>query len=183
VLQWLHSHATPVGITICLAISRVGSPLTITILAIAGGVALAMRREWILLGGWAVAFTGASALDRWLKLAVHRPRPVYAARLMHHATWSFPSGHAMGSVVGFGMLAYVVLVLGPRSRPMRRLIVTASVGLIAAVGISRLYLGVHYVSDVIGGYVAGLLWLSGCIAATETARHWRNRPLRLHPMG
>lgn len=182
-LQWLHQHATPVGVAIFSAVSRLGSPVMLTVLAFAGTLALAVVGEWVVLGGWAAAFAGASLIDYWLKLAIHRPRPTYAAAVIHNPSWSFPSGHAMGSLVGYGMLAYV-LMLALRGRPAAQRAVAAGAGvLIIAIGISRLYLGVHYFSDVVGGYAAGLLWLSTCVCAVELGRRWERRALRLHPTG
>jgi len=182
ILEWMHRHATPTGMAVCIAISHVGSPITMALLAFAGGLALAALGEWILLTGWVAAFSGASLLDHWLKVAVHRPRPAYATALIQHATWSFPSGHAMGSLVGYGMLAYVLvsLIRGPRQAKLY--IVAGAALLIAAIGVSRLYLGVHYLSDVLGGYAAGLLWLALCIVGVETARRWRGKDLNLNPM-
>ena len=157
--------------------------MTMTVLAIAGAMLLAAFGEWIVLAGWATAFAGASLIDHWLKLTIHRPRPVYAAALLHSSSWSFPSGHAMGSLVGYGMLAYVLMLLARGKRGTQRWIAAAAAALIVAIGVSRLYLGVHYFSDVIGGYAAGLLWLSTCVCAVELGRRWERRALRLHPMG
>jgi membrane-associated phospholipid phosphatase len=181
VLDALHRHTTPAGMALFTVISRFGSPFTMTLLAVVGTLVLVARREWIVLGGWGGAFAGASVLDYWLKLAIHRPRPTYATALMRHASWSFPSGHAMGSLVGYGMLAYVILLLGHGSRRTQLLVGGAAALVIAAIGISRLYLGVHYISDVVGGYAAGLVWLSACVSGIEIARRWRRRALRLNP--
>jgi undecaprenyl-diphosphatase len=180
-LEWMHRHATPVGMAVCVAISHLGSPLAMTLLAFAGAFALAALDEWIVLSGWVAAFSGAAFLDRWLKLAIHRPRPAYAAALLHHPTWSFPSGHAMGSLVGYGMLAYVLVLRVGGPRRTKTLIVLGAALLIAAIGVSRLYLGVHYLSDVLGGYAAGMLWLSLCIVGVEMARRWQRRDLTLNP--
>src|SRR5256885_1697148 len=142
----------------------------VTVIAFAGAMLLAALGEWIVLAGWATAFAGASLIDHWLKLTIHRPRPVYAAALLHNPSWSFPSGHAMGSLVGYGMLAYVLMLLARGKRDTQRWIAAAAAVLIVAIGISRLYLGVHYFSDVVGGYAAGLLWLSACVCAVELGR-------------
>ncbi len=171
VLESLHRHATPGGATFFAAISRLGSPGAMTVLALSGVLLLATRREWIVLGGWVVAFVGARLIYILLKLAIHRPRPGSTAALLQQASgWSFPSGHAMGSLVGYGMLAYVMLLLVPRTRRFQLPIVTGTALLIIAIGVSRLYLGVHYFSDVVGGYAAGVLWLSACAAAVEVRR-------------
>jgi membrane-associated phospholipid phosphatase len=171
VLESLHRHTTPTGVAVFLFISKLGSPLAMTTLAAAGALVLAYRRNWIVLAGWTVAFTGTTLIDKWLKLTVHRPRPPYAGALIHDPTWSFPSGHAMGALVGFGMLAYVLLILGGATRKTNTAIVMGAALAVVMIGLSRLYLGVHYFSDVVGGYAAGLLWLFACIALLEVARH------------
>ena len=76
----------------------------------------------------------------------------------------------MGSLVGYGMLAYVLVILWVTDRTLRLFVVVATCVLVLAIGISRLYLGVHYFSDVIGGYAAGILWLTTCITGVELAR-------------
>ncbi len=76
----------------------------------------------------------------------------------------------MGSLIGYGMLAYVLVVLVVQRRALRVGVVVGAAVLIVAVGLSRLYLGVHYFSDVVGGYAAGVLWLSACISGIEVAR-------------
>ena len=172
-LESLHGHSTPDGMAVFLAISRLGSAVAMSVLALLGALLLITRRDWIVLGGWVAAFAGGGLLDQWLKLVIRRPRPPYAAALLHNPTWSFPSGHAMGALVGYGMLAYVCLILWKESRRMHITIVAAAALVIASIGMSRLYLGVHYFSDVIGGYAAGMLWLSTCISGVEVARRWR----------
>jgi len=67
----------------------------------------------------------------------------------------------------------VLVVLAIRRRAFQIAVVVGAALLIVAVGLSRLYLGVHYFSDVVGGYAAGVLWLSGTISGVEVARRWR----------
>ncbi len=93
------------------AITLLGSPVTLAVLALGVGLLLAARRQWILLGGWLAAFAGGGLLNEVLKLVIRRPRPPFAAAFLHHHSWSFPNGHAMGSLVCYGMLAYVLGVL------------------------------------------------------------------------
>jgi len=172
VLDWLHARATSTGYAVSGAISLLGDPVTLTILALAVGLLLTARREWILLAGWLAAFAGGGLLDAALKLIIRRPRPPYAAAFLPHFSWSFPSGHAMGSLIAYGMLAYVLTVLWIHRRSGQIAVVLGAALLVVAVGLSRLYLGVHYFSDVVGGYAAGVLWLSACISGIELARRW-----------
>ena len=172
-LDWLHARATATGYAVFNAISLLGSPVTLTILALAVGLLLAARREWIVLAGWLAAFAGGGLLDVVLKLVIRRPRPPGAAAFLQHFSWSFPSGHAMASLIGYGMLAYVLTLLWIHRRSAQVAVVLGAALLIIAIGFSRLYLGVHYFSDVVGGYAAGVLWLSACISGLEVARRWR----------
>jgi undecaprenyl-diphosphatase len=109
-----------------------------------------------------VAFFGAEVVNGVLKLAFHRPRPELA--FLHLETYSFPSGHSTAVTAAFGALAFL---LWPAMRSPRRRValVAAAVCLIALVGFSRLYLGVHYLSDVLGGFALGATWLSLCLFA------------------
>jgi undecaprenyl-diphosphatase len=95
-----------------------------------------------------------------LKLAFHRPRPELA--FLHLETYSFPSGHSTAATAAFGAVAFL---LWPRAGTVRRRValVVAAVGLICLVGFSRLYLGVHYLSDVLAGFALGAVWLSLCL--------------------
>jgi undecaprenyl-diphosphatase len=169
-LEWFQAHTTKSGMQIFAAISSLGSPLVMAALGLAVALALAVRRSWLVLVGWAGALGGAGVLDALLKDIIRRPRPIYASAFLHSYSFSFPSGHAMGSLVGYGMLAYLLVISWAHRWQVRVAIVSIAALLILAIGVSRLYLGVHYFSDVVGGYAAGVLWLSACITGLEIAR-------------
>lgn len=173
-LYWLQAHATPLGRAVFTWISYSGSFPAMAGLALAGCLVLALRRRWIMLIGWGTAFAGGGLLDGLLKLAIQRPRPPTTAAALVHS-WSFPSGHAMGSLIGYGMLAYLLVSLWRHRRRVQVAILAGAAALILAIGVSRLYLGVHYFSDVVGGYAAGVLWLSTCVSGLEVARRWKGR--------
>jgi undecaprenyl-diphosphatase len=102
-------------------------------------------------------------IDTAVKILVDRPRPVVDHPIATALGKSFPSGHAMSSTVTYGALALVFLPLLPRrSRPWA---LGGVVLLVLAIGTSRLFLGVHFVSDVVGGFILGLAWLSASTAA------------------
>ena len=169
-LEWLHAHSTPSGMTFFLLISLLGSPLVLTILGTAIAITLAVRRFWIFFAGWISALVGVGILDELLKELIRRPRPVYAFPILRGHSFSFPSGHAMASLIAYGMAVYLVSIFWVK-QPNPRLAITALASiLVLGIGISRLYLGVHYFSDVIAGYAAGALWLSVCITGVEMAR-------------
>lgn len=173
--DFLHSQGTLFGYGFWAVVTSLGAGLTLSIVGLGVGVLLALRRRWIVLAGWAAALLGSGLLDGALKFAIRRPRPELAANFLSKLSWSFPSGHSMASLVTYGMLAYLV-VLALKGR--QRLQITAALSaivLILAIGFSRLYLGVHYFSDVIGGFTAGALWLSACISGLEVVRRLKGR--------
>ena len=171
-LEWLHARATPAGYATFNAITQLGSGVTMWAVGLAVAVVLAVRRQRIVLIGWVAAFAGGGILNWVLKQAIQRPRPPYATAFIQDASWSFPSGHAMTSLIGYGMLAYVLVTLWVQRRSWQVSMVVAATLLVVTIGFSRLYLGVHYFSDVVGGYAAGVLWLSACISGVEVARRW-----------
>jgi membrane-associated phospholipid phosphatase len=107
-----------------------------------------------------VAAVGAIGLNCILKLLFARSRPLLWDRIVNVGHHSFPSGHAMVSIVVYGYIAYTLAKQYPRYRNQ---ISTLAVALILSIGFSRLYLGVHWFTDVTAGYAAGLLWLFACI--------------------
>ena len=166
---WMRSHATPLGDSVALAISFVGGPFTMTVIALAVAIALAYRRAWVVLSGWVSAFVVGAILDALLKRIIRRPRPATADVFLHDASFSFPSGHSMGSLIGFAMLAYVLITFWPAARRHRFAVASAATVLILLVGWSRLYLGVHYLSDVIAGFACGTVWVTTCITGINVA--------------
>ena len=164
--RWLHTLAIPAGITIAKAVSFVGGPGAMVVLMVAGALYLLIRRERSLAYAWLIAFIGGGALDWALKTLFHRARPAFPDAFVHVLGYSFPSGHAMGSLIGFGMLAYVIVRMLHRPAIDRSIAVSATV-LVLAIGFSRLYLGAHYLSDVVAGFAAGIVWLAACISAAE----------------
>ena len=129
---------------------------------------LAIRRRWRLAVYLLVAGAGALTLDPVLKSLVGRLRPVVAHPVAYGNGDSFPSGHALGSIVCYGAL-FLVFLPATRGR-WRRLFTVAIVTLIAAIGISRLLLGVHYLSDVLGAWALGITWLGVTAFAFELSR-------------
>lgn len=105
----------------------------------------------------------AGGLSHWLKDWIDRPRPD-AEHLVEASTMSFPSGHAMSSIAFFGFLIYLVWRL-VSTKWLRWLLSIVLLLLILAIGFSRIYLGVHYPSDVLAGYAAG----GACLAVFITA--------------
>jgi undecaprenyl-diphosphatase len=150
------------------AVTSLGSTAVLSIVVGLAVILLAIRRLWRLALYLLVAGAGALVLDPVLKSLVGRLRPVLAHPIAHGTGNSFPSGHSLGSMVCYGALLLVFL---PAARGWVRTAFVAVVAvIILIVGVSRLLLGVHYVSDVIGGWAIGATWLGITAFAFELTR-------------
>jgi undecaprenyl-diphosphatase len=133
--------------------------LGIVLFAVAGYLFVARKRAVALLV--IVAVLGGATLNSLLKLAFARPRPDFVAPSVKVFTGSFPSGHAALSAVTYLTLA-ALLARTTSSRPLRVYFITVGITLTLLVGISRVYLGVHYPTDVLAGWCIGSAWALGC---------------------
>jgi undecaprenyl-diphosphatase len=121
----------------------------------------------------AIAVGGSVILDVTLKLTYHRTRPVPFVGVAPKS-YSFPSGHALSSFCFYGVLAGL-LCARIKSRTIRILIWIIATALVAAIGLSRIYLGVHYPTDVIAGYIAAAAWVSTLLFVAHAHRHASTR--------
>jgi undecaprenyl-diphosphatase len=121
--------------------------------------------------GWVIAITGNAVLNTTLKGVFERVRPVHDQAIAHADGYSFPSGHTSGSVVAYGMLAYVLIRTTPPAFHLPALVAGAAIAFVT--GCSRVFLQVHYPSDVVAGFASGLAWLGIVIASVEAARQYR----------
>lgn len=140
-------------------------------------VAWLLIRRQLRLGVWvATTVVGAGVLDATLKLVVHRTRPVFSDAVASAPGYSFPSGHALTSVVAFGVALLLVL---PLLRGVWRAVAwTVASGCVLLVGFARVALGVHFISDVLAGWLIGLGWLAVTVAAFESWRRASGRSPR-----
>ena len=182
IVGWLQAHGTESGETFFNFVSWVGSQVMTTIVVV-GVIWLTLRRDWFRAIALTLAVMGGTALNDLLKALFHRGRPEAATEFIKYESWSFPSGHSMNSLIGFGFVAYLFLER-TTDRRARIAIIAATVILVGLVGFSRLYLGVHYLSDVIAGFLAGAVWLLVCIAALQFAERQRaSRAPKVGPDG
>ena len=159
--EWLQSRASDRGTIVFTWISWLGDTALPGLLLAAVGILL-YRRRWTAATTVVVASVGAPLLDAVLKRVFQRGRPEDAIEFITGMTWSFPSGHAMSSLVGYSVVAYFRLER-EEDPHRRRVIVLSTCLVILAVGFSRLYLGVHFLSDIAGGWLAGAVWLLACL--------------------
>ena len=120
-----------------------------------------------------ITATGSSLLNTVVKAAVHRLRPVLTDPVANEVGLSFPSGHAQAAMVGYAVLLLVFLPI--LHGAWRRIAVTLAVFMVLAIGFARIALGVHYVSDVVGGFVLGAAWVAAMAAAFNAMRVDRGR--------
>jgi len=148
----VHAHANP-GLTEAMrGISLFGEPVVLITLSLLVIVFFMRTARPRLMLPFAVTVAGAEVLDQLLKQLFHRPRPATFFGLAEPSGYSFPSGHALVSFAFFGTM---VIFAAPR-RWWHYLLAAAAV---AAIGRSRIYLGMHYPSDVLGGWAAAAAWL------------------------
>jgi membrane-associated phospholipid phosphatase len=164
VADTLHANLVPSATTALLAITTLGSTAVLAIVAATACAYLVFRRRGRDVALLAVVLVAAQALTWILKASFDRPRPAFDDPVATAGWFSFPSGHALSSIAVYGALAYVVAG-GTRSARARVAVLGGVTLVVAAIGFSRLYLGVHYLTDVVAGYSAGLALLLLAIGA------------------
>lgn len=152
--------------------TNIGGPVGAGAIAGIAGIALAIKRRWRWLMYLGVTAGGGALMNMELKRYFSRARPDLAEALRRAHGYSFPSGHAMGSTVVFGALAYLAFRMLPRWR-WKAAALALALTLIAAVSLSRVYLGVHWISDVVAGVFIGMTWVVVTTVAYETLRRVR----------
>jgi membrane-associated phospholipid phosphatase len=180
VAAWLHSHATGSATDVLRAVTQLGGATVLLAVTIVAALVLLLKRRIAHAALMGAALVGGEGLNMALKAAFERPRPSFSEPLATAAGYSFPSGHAMVALTVYGALAFVTAT-SVKSRRARVLIPVAAAALVLAIGFSRLYLGVHYVSDVVAAYGAGIAWLMLCGLTLLGASRLRTRPSRLEP--
>ena len=167
VAREVYARATPTLTVFFIALTTLGSGFGNIALTAAAGWTFARRRAVLRGAAFALLMLGASGLSEITKLLVQRARPE-EFRLATATGYSFPSGHALLATCLYGGL--VLLLWRSARRPGSRVALVAGAGILAfTMGISRIYLGVHYPTDVIGGWVGGLLWL---VVFGQALRHF-----------
>lgn len=155
---WMHAHSTAAGLAFFNAITTLGS-VGVWVVVLVAALWLWRSGHRLLLSVWLGTNVGGLLVQFALKTFVHRARPQYAAAYLHGHSYSFPSGHAMQSSVAYVMLVFVGSVASDAWRARRSLLLGIATALALLIGVSRVYLGVHYPSDVAGGFAAAAAWV------------------------
>lgn len=145
-----------------------GGIAAMALLTVVGALWQASHKNRLLTLGWIGVVIGGALLNSGTKHLIDRPRPPEELRdkAVLEVNQSYPSGHSMGSAIGYGLLAYT-LCLWQRCRWTRLLILLVTGCIVLAIGFSRMYLRAHWFSDVIGGWSIGLTWLFFCLGWLE----------------
>ena len=176
-----HSIVTPNLTRFVRSVTFLGSVGFVSAISAAVVGVLVWRKAFYPLRLFVLTMLGGSILNVVLKHLFHRHRPVLENPLVTLSSYGFPSGHTMGSTMFWGCLA--ILAATTARHWQARVLWFVGAGIwVAIIGATRIYLGAHYFTDVIGAVAAGSAWLALCWTAVVTLRQWRlrDRPRRVH---
>ena len=176
VLGWMIAARSPDRTALAETVSLVGGTTFTAALALVAAVVLAVRGRRVRAVVWVVGVALGSLTIRLVKVAVERPRPPVATRLADEATASLPSGHSLMAALGVGLTVAAVVTLTEGTRragPVRAVAAVLGVLVVAVIGASRAYLGVHWSTDVLAGWLLGAALAAACVTV---ARALESRP-------
>jgi membrane-associated phospholipid phosphatase len=172
--QALRAETSPAWQSVFWYLTSLGSGPVIAAAAVAVVWLLVRRGHTVLAIMWSVSQGGSALLNYAMKVAFARARPEGADPLLYSSGWSFPSGHTMATLVFGGVGAYLLWrILPSKGRSVPFIVLSLAFPLV--IGFSRVYLGVHYVTDVIAGFLAGAVWVAVCVSGAEVALRRRDR--------
>lgn len=167
--QAIHTHDTSTLTALAKFLSFIGSPVTLFPVVPLASAILWFRRRRHDAALLLIGMSGAGTLESAIKLHYRRIRPDLPWAFVHERSFSFPSGHSVLAIVLYGILAYILLHTF-RLAWQRTTVFAACVTLILGIGLSRIYLGAHFPSDVLAGYFVGATWLLFLLAGDATLR-------------
>jgi undecaprenyl-diphosphatase len=174
VLRWVQTHHTPALDEAMLEITALGTGVVVLMIVGISSLFLALTRHRYSALLLLVATGGGIILNNVLKMFFDRPRPQIFEWGEHASTSSFPSGHAMSATIAYATVAYLAARLA-KKRWIRWITILGAAIVIALIALSRMYLGVHYPSDVMAGAIIGLAWAAFCMATLEAVQRFGGR--------
>lgn len=172
VAQWFHAHSTPLLTQAMLAVTHLHDPIPVTVAVVLIAVYLAWKKNWYWLVCLGATVPFGMLLNVFMKYAFHRARPSFDDPLLVLTTYSFPSSHVAGATLLYGVVA-AMLAARTNAWRWRVRIVLAAITMVALVALTRMYLGVHYLSDVLAAFAEGVTWLTLCLTGIRT--YWAHR--------
>ncbi|MEO6353435.1 MAG: phosphatase PAP2 family protein [Burkholderiaceae bacterium] len=172
IANWFHSHATPSMTHFMLILTNLHGTLAIFSYSILMGLFLIRKKEWYWLLTLLASVPCGMSLNVLMKHAFQRARPIFDHPLLTLSSYSFPSGHTAAATLFYGVLAaYLVCHLKPWRWRIAAFTVILAVMMVTLVGLSRMYLGVHYLSDVLAAAAEGIAWLALCLSVAGWRQH------------
>lgn len=172
VAAWLHARHTPLLVSTMRIISSLHSTVVISVMTSLVAVRVWRMKRWDWLLALVLTVPGGMLLNVALKIVFHRPRPVFNDPLLTLSSYSFPSGHTMAATSFYGVLSWLA-IRGIKTWYWRVMAMSGAAFMVLLVAFSRIYLGAHYLSDVLGALCEGLAWLAICLTTVETMRRRR----------
>src|SRR5256885_3762243 len=166
---WFHAHLTPSVVSVLKGITEFGSSEWIAIVLSVAVLVFIFKRWWPSLVTLVLAVPGGMLLNELVKILVHRHRPFEDGWFVDWSGYSFASGHTIGATLLYGQLA-LFLIPVIKSRRSRVLLFSAASFVVVLVGFSRIALGAHYLTDVVGGMFFGMMWLTLCLFVARPFR-------------
>lgn len=170
--RWFNARATPAFTQAMMVITHVHNTAGMLIMTALLGIYFYVRKAPYWLLALLVSVPGGMLLNVILKHVFQRARPSLDNPLLTLTTYSFPSGHTVAATLFYGLIAAYLVCMASRWKP-RLLIVIGACVMVGLVGLSRMYLGVHYLTDVLAAIAEGCGWLAICITGVSTLRRRR----------
>jgi membrane-associated phospholipid phosphatase len=166
------ASAVPVSVLRAFAlVTHLGDAWVLAVWCVLGAAILTLRRRYTLAIGLTVAIVGNGLLNSMFKHLFERVRPMHDSSIATATGFSFPSGHSSGSLVTYGIIAYVLVRVLPDGWRLPTIVAATLIAFTTAS--SRVFLRVHFASDVLAGFALGTVWLVACILSIElTRRYW-----------
>jgi membrane-associated phospholipid phosphatase len=174
VANWLHGRATDPFTDAFRTFTWTGNGAFLAVVVVVAAIVLWRRSDVTDALFVVLAFVGAEVITYGMKQGFRRDRPFFEDPLATASSFSFPSGHSLVSLAVYGSIA-IVIARHTRDRRLATAVVALAAVWILAIGFSRLYLGVHFLSDVVAGYAAGAAWLALLYVALEARTRYTSR--------
>lgn len=167
VAQWLHAHSTPVLTQYLLILTHIHDPIVISLIVVLIALYMTFKKRWRDVLVIVLIVEGGMLLNLLVKYAFQRARPSFETPLVMLTTYSFPSGHVAASTFFYGVLAALLISHNPSWSRATCIILVAFV-MVIMVAFSRMYLGAHYLSDVLAAFLEGIAWIALCLTAIHS---------------
>lgn len=159
----LRQMQSPMWTSLFLAVTKLGSTVYLVIIGSAAGLVFLFLRWFRSVFLLILVMTGQAALHHGFKWLIARPRPAALISYREVESYSFPSGHAVAGLCLYGMIAWIVASRLENSAAKAGVMLASAIT-ISLIGMSRIYIGIHHPTDVLAGFLGGMIWLAAVIS-------------------